>query len=177
MTIAFVDASLISVSDSNFKQPHAILPVICGAGAPSSPLRRLPFNEGARNAGCTTHPQPRAQNEFLAHERSHHGCAGDIRRSARNGFNGLLRTAPGGRPFVTRRYRGLTARRIPKNGFACRSLTRGQRARTADLGRPREVRRQHGRMKKAPRSCERCASIKARASNTARGHRIPPRAS
>ncbi len=29
-----------------------------------------------------------------AHERSHHGCAGHIRRSARNGLNGLLRENP-----------------------------------------------------------------------------------
>ncbi len=35
------------------------------------------------------------KGEFLAHEQSHHESAGHIRRSARNGWNGLLCMTPG----------------------------------------------------------------------------------
>jgi hypothetical protein len=67
---------------------------------PSCPVRLLPSTtEGAGNAGCPVHPQPRVQMEE-AHERSHHRYAATSRHSLRNGFNGLLRALPGVRDFL-----------------------------------------------------------------------------
>jgi len=53
-----------------------------------------PF-EGARNAGRAMRPQPHAQSKTSARVR-HHESTGQIRRSARGGFIGLLRALPGG---------------------------------------------------------------------------------
>ena len=71
---------------------RAIGPVIYGAGAPSSRSVRLRPNEGARNAGCQTHPQPRVQSK--KHTSIVTTNTPDIRRSARNGFNSVVRDDP-----------------------------------------------------------------------------------
>ena len=44
-------------------------------------------SEGAGNAGCPMHPQPRVQMK-KAHERSHHGHTGTTRHSPRKGEYG-----------------------------------------------------------------------------------------
>src|SRR5260370_20432212 len=49
--------------------------------------------EGAGNAGCPMHPQPRVQNE-KAHEHSHHGHTGFTRHSPRNGFTAYFALSP-----------------------------------------------------------------------------------
>src|SRR5256885_8363369 len=56
-------------------------------------------DEGAGNAGCAMHPQPRMQNK-KAYEHSHHGHTEDTRHSPRNGFNGFLRALPGDRALL-----------------------------------------------------------------------------
>ena len=72
---------------------RAIIPVIKGAGAPSSPSPSFTLKiEGARNAGCTTHPQPRVQNK--KHTSKSPRIRRSIRRSARDGFNGVARDDP-----------------------------------------------------------------------------------
>src|SRR5437868_7890772 len=58
------------------------------------------MEEGAGNAGRAMRPQPRMQNK-KAYEHSHHGHTGITRHSPRNGFNGLLRTLPGDRAFLS----------------------------------------------------------------------------
>jgi hypothetical protein len=66
--------------------------------------------EGAGNAGCSLHPQPRARNK----ERTSvvtTGPDGFNRHSPRNGFNGLLRDLPGDRAFLSP---SLTRRVGPK---------------------------------------------------------------
>src|SRR5436190_24043978 len=54
-------------------------------------------------------PQPRMQNK-KAYERSHHGHTGITRHSPRNGFNGLLRTLPGDRAFLSPSSRVVNAK-------------------------------------------------------------------
>jgi hypothetical protein len=76
---------------------------------PFAPL----ISEGAGNAGCPMHPQPRVQNE-KAHEQVHHRFTGKRRHSLRNGFNGLLRALPG--------EPGLLSP-SPRNAKHCRELT------------------------------------------------------
>jgi hypothetical protein len=102
--------------------------LLCRRGGARRVRFLRPPGEGARNAGRAMRPQPRVRVGWKAHERSHHGRAGGIRRSARSGFHGLLRTAPGGRAVVAHRYRGLPAPPVPSKegtGLACRSLARG----------------------------------------------------
>jgi hypothetical protein len=102
--------------------------LLCRRGGARRVRFLRPPREGARNAGRAMRPQPRVRVGWRAHERSHHGRAGGIRRSARSGFHGLLRTAPGGRAVVAHQYRGLPAPPVPSKegtGLACRSLARG----------------------------------------------------
>jgi hypothetical protein len=61
----------------------------------TSPLK----TEGAGNAGCPPHPQPRVRNS-RAHEQLHHRFTGATQRFLRNGFNGLFRALPGDRAFL-----------------------------------------------------------------------------
>ena len=96
-----------------------------------------------------------------AHEHSRHEHAGHIRRSARNGFNGLLCMTPG----VRCRHH-------------LKSKTRAAAPGPCNLGRPRYgVVVSLGRIKKRRSLFRSAPDHPARASNTARGHRIPPRAS
>ena len=66
-----------------------------GAIRPSFARQCPSIIEGAGNAGCPLHPQPRVRNLSEAHERSHHRFTGFTRHSPRNGFNGLFRALPG----------------------------------------------------------------------------------
>ena len=73
---------------------------------------------------------------------SHHESAGDIRRSARSGFNGLLRALPGDRTLVCHR-RLLLRFPLPVGGGSPGQLDATFRASgPLDLGRPRQHRRQ-----------------------------------
>ena len=115
-------ASRVCRSDSIVRQlavsrARIIAPVVNGAGAPvvfgSFALvggRAERRTRDASAASCAV--------EWEAHERSHHESTGSIRRSARSGFHGLLRTAPGGRAVVAHRYRGLPAPPALKRGPA-----------------------------------------------------------
>ena len=47
-----------------------------------------PVKEGAGNAGCTMHPQPRVQLINKARKRIHHRFTGITRHFLHNGFNG-----------------------------------------------------------------------------------------
>ena len=150
----------------------AIAPVVMTARGRPKPHIASPLMRARGTPDARAHPQPRAQSE-KAHERSHHGYADIIRRSARNGFNGLLRTAPGGRSFVTRRYRGLTDQ-LAQSGTSvtCRSLARGIAPGPPTWAvRDRRGRHRHRRASRqageTPHASER--------SNTDRVHRIPPR--
>jgi hypothetical protein len=64
--------------------------------APELLPNAFPHTEGAGNAGCPLHPQPRVQ-KLEAHERSRHRYTGATRHSLRDGFNGLFRALPGER--------------------------------------------------------------------------------
>jgi hypothetical protein len=55
--------------------------------------------EGAGNAGCSPHPQPRVENRNT--RVSHHRFAEAFRHSLRNGFNGLLRALSGDRALLS----------------------------------------------------------------------------
>jgi hypothetical protein len=56
--------------------------------------------EGAGNAGCSAHPQPRAQCESSTRV-SRHRSTGSPGIPARNGFNGFLRALPGDRALLS----------------------------------------------------------------------------
>ena len=71
--------------------------------------------EGAGNAGCSLHPQPRTQSK-KAHECSHHRYAETIRHSPRNGFNGFLRDLPGDRAFLPPSLAAFAANLMPASG-------------------------------------------------------------
>ena len=65
---------------------------ILAARAPELCLKTSPGKtEGAGNAGCPLHPQPR----LVWHTSLHHRSTGNTRHSLRNGFNGLFRALPG----------------------------------------------------------------------------------
>ncbi len=66
-----------------------------GAMRPSFARQCPSITEGAGNAGCPMHPQPRVRSLSEAHERSHHRFRRINRHSPRNGFNGLFRALPG----------------------------------------------------------------------------------
>src|ERR1700692_2395446 len=55
--------------------------------------------EGAGNAGCPLHPQPRVRCVESTRV-SHHRFTGDTRPSLRNGFNGFLHALPGARALL-----------------------------------------------------------------------------
>ncbi len=74
-----------------------------------------PITEGAGNAGCPLHPQPRVQNK-KAHERIHHRFTGATRRFPRNGFNGLFRALPGDRAFLPPSSADHSANLTPASG-------------------------------------------------------------
>src|ERR1700722_3734421 len=57
--------------------------------------------EGAGNAGCPPHPQPRVRNWVEHTSVVTEGTTGITRHSLRNGFNGFLRTLPGDRAFLS----------------------------------------------------------------------------
>src|SRR5258707_5641929 len=57
-------------------------------------------SEGAGNAGCTMHPQPRVQMK-KAHEHSHHGHTGNHPAFPAQWFYGLLRALPGDQACLT----------------------------------------------------------------------------
>src|SRR5258708_34790872 len=52
-----------------------------------------PNSEGAGNAGCPMHPQPRVQMK-QAHEHSHHGHTGFTRHCTRHGFTASFALSP-----------------------------------------------------------------------------------
>ena len=52
-------------------------------------------SEGAGNAGCSMHPQPRVRSLSEAHERSHHGHTGNHPAFPAQWFYGLFRALPG----------------------------------------------------------------------------------
>ena len=100
------------------------------------------------------HPQPRVQSE-KAHEQSHHGCAGGIRRSARNGFKGLLRERDPRRPI---------------HASCRRSWRKAMRRDLAVWASPHTLLPSAGPNKKAPLLCEECA----RSSSPRVEHRTRP---
>ena len=81
-------------------RPGHVPPHSRGAMRPSAACIFVPRKtEGAGNAGCPSHPQPRMQNK-KAYERRHHRFAGFTQHSLRNGFNGFLRALLGDRAFL-----------------------------------------------------------------------------
>src|SRR5260370_40952616 len=76
------------ISEGNLKQraPRRDAPGLCVK------LSRLE-KEGAGNAGCPLHPQPRVQS-VVARECSRHGRTGTPGIPARNGFNGYFALSP-----------------------------------------------------------------------------------
>jgi hypothetical protein len=58
------------------------------------------ISEGAGNAGCPMHPQPRVQMK-KAHERSHHRFTGFVPAFPAQWFYGLLRALPGDHACLT----------------------------------------------------------------------------
>src|SRR6266852_7550819 len=56
--------------------------------------------EGAGNAGCPMHPQPRVRNKTKHTSIVTTGSPDSPRHSPRNGFNGFLRALPGDRALL-----------------------------------------------------------------------------
>src|SRR5713226_9255307 len=65
--------------------------------------------EGAGNAGCPMHPQPRVRNKTKHTSVVTTGSPEETRHSPRNGFNGLFRALPGERILVVTVIGGLKA--------------------------------------------------------------------
>ncbi len=84
---------------SSWQDASSRLPAAQSVRAVAKILR--PRREGAGKAGCALHPRSRVQKctKECAHE--HTGSAEAIRPSLRNGFNGLFRTLPGDRAFLS----------------------------------------------------------------------------
>jgi hypothetical protein len=96
--------------------------------APESCMTFPSKTEGAGNAGCPPHPQPRVQNK-KAHERSHHRSTGFTQHSLRNGFNGLLRALLGDRAFLPPSPAENSANLTPASG--CQDHTTSPSAATS----------------------------------------------
>src|ERR1700761_7919370 len=74
--------------------------VVPGTSAPEGAAR--PSREGAGNAGCPMHPQPRARMVVVSMRTSIHSeVTGIARHSRTQWFYGLLRDLPGDRLFAT----------------------------------------------------------------------------
>jgi hypothetical protein len=71
-----------------------------GTKRPSCARTSRPRSEGAGNAGCPLHPQPRARSVESTRV-SHHEFTGTPGIPARDGFNGFLRALPGDRAFLS----------------------------------------------------------------------------
>jgi hypothetical protein len=99
------------------------------------PLRE----EGAGNAGCPMHPQPRARWGSLSMRTSiHSGGTGYIRHSPRNGFNACSALSPVTNSFC---HRHLVDRRLIRarlGRWPPRDLTPATGARTTRLRRPQQ---------------------------------------
>ena len=83
---------------------------------------------------------------------SHHGHAGCVRRSARDGFNGLLRVLPGERPLdgsPLQLWRWLSSRKT--RALTRRPMAQGDAPGSRDLGRPQDTAAVTGRPS-APRN-------------------------
>jgi hypothetical protein len=152
---------------------RAIGPILRGAGAPESFCTNglQPARGSFVSLELRAHGTPDAQrirslackNKFLARKHSHHEHAENIRRSARNGFRGSLRIRSPRRPIHASGHRSWRKAMCrdhavwanPRNGIVV-SLDRIKKRRAFSSVAPDHP---------------------ARASNTARGHRIPPRVS
>ena len=77
----------------------ATRPSYANRSAPKTEGVRDP-KEGAGNAGCPSHPQPRAQRVESTRVR-HHRSTASPGIPARNGFNGFLRALPGDRALLS----------------------------------------------------------------------------
>jgi hypothetical protein len=84
-----------AISDSIFKEPKTIHVRNLAARCVRVFVRTssLEKNEGAGNAGCLLHPQPRVRMK-KAHERSHHRFRRINRHSPRNGFTAYSVLSP-----------------------------------------------------------------------------------
>src|SRR4051794_3306284 len=92
-------------------------------------------NEGARNAGCATHPQPRAQGEVRAHERNHHEHAEQTSGVPHAMGYGLLRALPGDPRFgCHRRFRLQGTTLLVESTEPPQAWTPTEGARTTRLG-------------------------------------------
>ncbi len=113
-----------------------------------------------------------------AHEHSHHENTGCVRRSARDGFNGLLRVYPRCSTLgLNHRSRGLIRRVSPSvrgERFGAAPWRKAMRRDNATWAVRSRCGRQPGQQKRPGALLRRARSI-ARASNTVRVHRIPPR--
>jgi hypothetical protein len=67
-------------------------------------IKQCPSIEGAGNAGAPIAPAA-LRVKVVNTQVSHHGHAGSIRHSPRNGFNGLFHALPGDRAFCHRHQR------------------------------------------------------------------------
>ena len=95
--------------------------------------------EGAGNAGCLLHPQPRVRSLSEAHERSHHRFRRINRHSPRNGFNAYTALSPATNSSCHRhlRIKGLSKARSGRRASA--NLTPATGARTTRLRSPQQA--------------------------------------
>jgi hypothetical protein len=71
--------------------------------------------EGAGNAGCPLHPQPRVRSGWCTRVYSPQ-VHRNTRRFPRNGFNGLFRALPGDRAFLPPSFADQSANLTPASG-------------------------------------------------------------
>ena len=115
-----VVAALLAMT-SNFKYGSAFSRRECARGFAS--IVRASRTEGAGNAGCPMHPQPRVQMK-KAHEHSHHGHTGNHPAFPAQWFYGLLRALPGDQACLTPSPALLLADLTPARGVRTTRLRR-----------------------------------------------------
>src|SRR6266478_5432874 len=91
--------------------------------------------EGAGNAGCPMHPQPRVRSVESTRV-SHHRFTGIARRSLRNGFTAYFVLSPATNSSCHRHRRIRGSSNPVELDFASASLTPATGARTTRLHRP-----------------------------------------
>jgi hypothetical protein len=123
--------------DSIFKQPRGCAPAIPRREAPEVLLETFAHKtEGAGNAGCPPHPQPRVRSLSEAHECSHHGHTGNHPAFPAQWFYGLFRALPGDEFVLSPSLADYGSSNPVELDFASASLTPATGARTTRLHRP-----------------------------------------
>ena len=125
-------------SDSIFKEPKTIHVRHLAARCVRVFAKTVrPKKEGAGNAGCPMHPQPRVRSLSEAHERSHHRYTGVNPAFPAQWFYGLFRALPGETNSSCHRHPRIKVLSKARSGrLASANLTPATGARTTRLCRP-----------------------------------------